>query len=271
MLLPRTLIALSFFLLATQARAAAPDGSPLVEKQWSVDGTARTALLAAPRGASTQPSPVVFVFHGHGGSARQAARSFDLHRLWPEAIVVYPQGLPTPGALTDPQGRRNGWQKALGDQDDRDLHFFDAMLKTLRTDYKVDDRRVYCTGHSNGGAFTYLLWDARGDTFAAVAPSSAAYRSFAHLKPKPALHVAGEKDPLVGYPMQQRMMAAVRHLDGCAADGQPWPAPAPLTGTLYPSEGGTPFVSLIHPGGHELPAAAPELIVRFFKEHAKPS
>jgi len=60
--------------------------------------------------------PVVLVFHGHGGTARYAARTFALHRHWPEAIVVYPQGLNTPGRRTDPEGRRPGWQHAAGEQ-----------------------------------------------------------------------------------------------------------------------------------------------------------
>ena len=91
-----------------------------------------------------------------------AAANFAYHELWPEAIAVYMQGLNTPGALTDPEGKKPGWQKTVGDQNDRDLKFFDAVLATLKKDYKVDEKRIYATGHSNGGGFTYLLWAARG-------------------------------------------------------------------------------------------------------------
>ena len=259
-------IGLVLLLMGTGSRAA---DVPLVERQWQIDDTPRKALWAIPDSAKATPSPLVFVFHGHGGTMENAAKSFGIHRLWPEAIVVYMQGLPTPGALTDPQGKLPGWQKTLGDQNDRDLKFFDAVLKTLREQYKVDDKQIYCTGHSNGGAFTYLLWAERGETFAAVAPSAAAYRRYQDLKPKPALHVAGQNDHLVAYAMQQRMMDFVRQLDGCSATGQPWATSGPLVGTLYPSDKGTPFVSLIFPGGHQFPAEAPGLIVRFFKEHQK--
>jgi polyhydroxybutyrate depolymerase len=55
----------------------------------------------------------------------------------------------------------------------------------------LDVKRIYCTGHSNGGGFTYLLWLARGDVFAAVAPSSAAARYANQLPPKPALILGG--------------------------------------------------------------------------------
>jgi polyhydroxybutyrate depolymerase len=204
------------------------------------------------------------VFHGHGGNSRNAARSFGIHRQWPEAIAVYPQGLNTPGRRTDPEGKKPGWQHGAGAQGDRDLKFFDAMLARLRQDYKVDQKRIYSTGHSNGGGFTYLLWAERGSVFAAVAPSgSAAIRSLPKLKPKPCLHIAGEKDPLVKFSWQKATMDAVRKLNGCEGDGQEWAKDS----KLYPSKSGTPLVTFIHPGGHGFPAEAPPLIVRFFKEH----
>ena len=87
-----------------------------------------------------------------------AARSFQIHERWDEAIVVYMQGLNTPGQLTDPEGKKRGWQKEKGDQKDRDLRFFDEVLKAMKSEYKVDVKRIYSTGHSNGGGFTYLLW-----------------------------------------------------------------------------------------------------------------
>ena len=177
--------------------------------------------------------------------------------------MVYMQGLPTVGQLTDPQGQRNGWQAAAGDNGDRDLKFFDAVLALLKQDYNVDAKRIYATGHSNGGGFTYLLWLTRNDVFAAVAPCAAVARYAAQLKPKPAMPIAGEKDPLVKFAWQQRMMDEVRKLDGCAATGEPWAADC----TLYPSAKGTPVVTFIHPGGHIVPATAPALIVKFFKEH----
>ena len=34
--------------------------------------------------------------------------------------------------------------------------------------FKIDEKRVYATGHSNGGGFTYLLWTCRPDAFAAL-------------------------------------------------------------------------------------------------------
>lgn len=240
------------------------DAAEPVRREWSVDGVAREALVYAPPAAKTAPTPVVFAFHGHGGTMRNAARSFAYHTHWPEAIVVYMQGLNTPGRLTDPEGKRTGWQHGPGEQKDRDLKFFDAVLAALKTDYKVDDRRVYCTGHSNGGGFTYLLWATRGDVFAAVAPSAAtAGRVLKDLKPLPVLHVAGEKDDLVKFDWQKRMIDQLRKLNGCDTDGKEWAKRC----TLYPSKTGTPVVAYIHPGDHKFPADVPPVVVKFFKEH----
>ena len=230
---------------------------------FTVDGVTRTALVYVPPTAKTVSTPLIFVFHGHGGNARQVARSFSMDRQWPEAISVYMQGLDTPGQLTDPQGNRPGWQAAIGDQEDRDLKFFDAVLARLKQDYVVDAKRIYCTGHSNGGGFTYLLWLARAEVFAAVAPSSAAAKYADKLSPKPALILGGQNDPLVKFVWQERTMAAVRKVNGCAATGEPWDKQC----TLYPSNGGTPLVTCIFPGGHQFNPAEPALIVKFFKEH----
>lgn len=255
-----------FLALALLSRAAAQQALPenFQRVALTVGPDARHAFVHSPPSAKTTPAPVVFVFHGHGGTAPNAARSFAIHQHWPEAIVVYPQGLNTPGRLTDPEGKKTGWQHGPGEQGDRDLEFFDALLAKLKTDLRVDDRRIYSTGHSNGGGFTYLLWAERGDVFAAVAPSgSAALRTVSKLKPKPAMHIAGEKDPLVKYDWQKLTMTGLRKLNGCDADGTAWGEHT----TFYASKTGTPVVTFIHPGGHEFPKAAPALIVKFFKQH----
>ena len=258
-----SLRALAFLLFAVVRISAAEE---LVHRKLTVDGVEREALVHVPPTAKGTAAPVVFAFHGHGGSMNNAARSFSYHTQWPEAIVVYPQGLNTAGKLTDPEGKKAGWQNVAGTNGDRDLKFFDAMLENLQLNYKVDAKRIYSTGHSNGGGFTYLLWAVRGDRFAAVAPcAAAALKLHSQLQPKPVLHLAGEKDPLVKYEWQQTTMAALRKLNQCG-EGQPWGTFC----TLYPSKIGAPVVTYIHPGGHTFPSEAPATIVKFFKEHAKP-
>lgn len=238
--------------------------------EWKFGGVTREALIWIPDVVPTNGCPLVFAFHGHGGSAAQAARSFRMHEVWPEAVVVYMQGLPTPGQLTDPEGKKNSWNSKPDDPENRDLKFFDAVLNSIQAETKIDPKRIYSMGHSNGGGFTYCLWAARGDRFAAVAPSGALSKDGLPLmKPKPVLHLAGETDPLVKFAWQDWMIQADRKLNRCEKTGVPWASSGDLTGTLYPSATGHPVVTLLHPGGHTFPKEAPELIVRFFKEHAR--
>ena len=262
----RSLCGAWLLVLATASSLLAEEPA---RREWTIDGVAREGLVYVPPKAKSEPTPVVFAFHGHGGRAAATARTFSVHTHWPEAIAVYLQGLNTPGRLTDPEGKRPGWQHSVGNMEDRDLKFFDAVLASLRKDYKVDDARIYSTGHSNGGGFTYLLWAARGDQFAAVAPSgAAAAQSRELLKPKPVMHLGGETDPLVRFAWQQATIDFVRKLNECG-EGQPWDGDKLCT--LYPSKLNTPVVTYIHPGGHQFTSEAMPLVVKFFKEHAKPS
>lgn len=239
-----------------------------VERRWTIGDDQRVALVCLPEKAIETPAPLIFVFHGHGGTMRNAMKTFGLHKLWPEAVVVCPQGLNTPGQLTDPEGKRSGWQSSAGQLGDRDLKFVDKILADLKSEHTIDLDRIYATGHSNGGGFTYLLWAERGDTFAAVAPSSAAgMKHLPKMKPKPVMHIAGETDPLVRYPMQKRMIEMVRGKNGCEPSGKPWHDVKFCT--EYESNQGTPVVTLIHPGGHKFETTAPSAIVRFFKEHPR--
>jgi polyhydroxybutyrate depolymerase len=166
----------------------------------------------------------------------------------------------------DPDGKRTGWQIEPGAQGDRDLKFFDAMLATMKDKVATDPRQVYVTGFSNGGRFTYVLWAMRPAVFAAYAPCAGLPTLGSHsLKPAPAMIVAGEKDPLVQFAKQREQIEALKKLNGCSEAGTEWAKGC----VIYRSKADTPLVTLIHTGGHVLPAEAPGLIVKFFKEHAR--
>ena len=251
-------------LLLTMVFTADP---ALNRMEVQVDGITREALVSIPEGASKEkPAPVVFGFHGHGGNMRNASRQFGIEKLWPEAVVVYMQGLNTP-TRRDPTGDKPGWQNRPGLQGDRDLKAFDAFLALVKSKTAIDESRIYSTGHSNGGGFTYCLWEARRDVFAAIAPSSANPPIADSLKPIPLFHVSGKADAVVPFDGQVRTVEAVRKINGCDEKGTEWAKDC----TIYKSEKGTPVVWLVHDGGHEYERRAPALIVQFFKEHKKAS
>src|SRR5438094_7300379 len=162
---------------------------------WTIDGEKREALVYSPAPTiSNIKHPLVFAFHGHGGNMHGASQLMHIQSLWPAAIVVYPQGLPTV-STHDPQGQRAGWQQEAGQNGDRDLKFFDAMLATMKQTYTVDDARIYTTGFSNGGAFSYLLWAERGKILAAVGECAGRLWDSVHLtQPRAFLAIAGRTD-----------------------------------------------------------------------------
>jgi polyhydroxybutyrate depolymerase len=236
--------------------------------RWTINGERREALVIFPDAPRTKPAPVVFVFHGHGSTMEAFARRWDVHKLWPAAVAVYMQGLPT-ASRVDPKGKKAGWQSLAGTEGDRDLKFVDAVLKTVHEKHAIDDDRVYATGQSNGGGFTYVLWSARPGIFAVYAPCSAIlrYPEDLSLKPGAVLHIAGETDQTAPFEMQLKSMAEVRKINGCTNAPIDWGADC----KLYPrkTNSGAPFVSFIHPGGHGPPPHAFETIIKFFKQHPR--
>lgn len=246
---------------------AGPFAADAELRQLSIDGTTREALVFPPTVTGDDPPPLVFVFHGHGGSMHAMARRFRMHRLWPEAVVVVPQGLNTPGRY-DPEGRRPGWQKRPGDQQDRDLKFFDALRHAVDSAYRIDADRVYATGHSNGGGFTYLLSQARPGVFAAIAPSAAGaggLRGIREPQPIPVLHLAGRRDTVVPFAGQMRTVDRLKRINQCTDTGADW-APGCVR---YASAVGAPVITFLHDGGHQFPQDGPPHIVRFFREHRR--
>jgi polyhydroxybutyrate depolymerase len=249
--------------------AKAPEG--FVEREWAIDGVKRTALVRIPAAVSGQVA-VVFCWHGHGGRAVQSAGKWGYDSADKTSILVFPQGLPTVSPLVDKAGRMPGWQTTVGGEGDRDIHLFDAILADLKKEQPVDARRIFSMGHSNGAAFSYLLWQARPEIIAAIGSVAGGLRGDSKsLPPMPVIHVAGEKDPLVKFTWQQATFAAVRRFNSCTEEGKPWAKEGVLDATIFASTKGAPLVTAIHGGGHEYAKGSTELIVRFFQENPKPA
>jgi polyhydroxybutyrate depolymerase len=249
--------------------AKAPEG--FVERSWTVDGAKRTALVRMPAGVSGQVA-VVFCWHGHGGRSTHSASRWGYAEIDTTSILVFPQGLPTVSPLVDKEGRMPGWQTTVDSEGGRDIKLFDAILADLKKEHAVDARRIFSMGHSNGAAFSYLLWQARPEVIAAIGSVAGGLRGDSKsLPPMPVIHVAGEKDPLVKFAWQQATFAAVKRFNSCTEEGKPWAKEGVLDATIFASTKGAPLVTAIHGGGHEYPKGSTELIVRFFKENPKPA
>ena len=259
-------IAASLVAASLVTAAAARQPGPLSRQTWTVGGVTRSAMVASPTApVPSDGSPLVLVFHGHGGTAQNSARTFAIHTHWPEAVVIYAQGLPTAGLLTDPGGLKPGWQHAPGTEGDRDLKYVDAMLTWARSRFRIDPARIYAAGHSNGGTMTYVLLAARPDVFAAFAPSASVFRRdlIASAKPKPALIILGEKDQLVPPAAQHASLDQTLRLNQASRTGEPWSG---RYATLHKSPIGADVAAYVHPGDHTMPGDAGALMVKFFRE-----
>jgi polyhydroxybutyrate depolymerase len=252
--------------LAVWLSCVVPAMAAVADREWDVDGTKRTGIVCTPEATAHQPAPgwpVVFVFHGHGGSARQIRRQFKTDTLWPDAVVVYLQGLPTVGQLTDKDGEKPGWDSIDGPDKNKDVRFYDVVLKDLIDHQHIDPKRVFSTGHSNGGGFSFTLWAYRGDTLAAIASSSAiaSQKEIPLLKPKPAMMSSGRNDPLVKFEWQIKMIDRLKTLNGITGNGKAWGT----DGTWYSSDNKTPLATIVYDGRHAPPTDIGQRVVDFFK------
>jgi polyhydroxybutyrate depolymerase len=235
---------------------------------WTVDGVQREALVFAPApvlGTNVQTVPLLFAFHGHGGTAKAASQVMHLQTLWPGAVIVYPQGLKTPSQV-DPQGNFPGWQVRAGQAglNDRDLKFFDAMLATMHQKFPVDHERIYATGFSNGAIFTYLLWAERAKALAALGIVAGLLDPAEHFTlPRAVVVIGGVNDNVLPFSSQLQTIQLDRQIDNVTGPGQPC---GPIC-TFYPSSSQTPVVTRIHHGGHVYPPWAGAAIVEFLKLH----
>lgn len=237
-----------------------------IELSVEVEGVKRTALVVLPTKEAKEGSPLIFCFHGHSGTARNAYNAYPLYQYWPEATVVYPQGLPT-RTPRDKEGKGNGWQANNGIKPNKDLQMFEAMLAKIKKDYKIDEHRLYIMGHSNGGAFTYYLWIHSGVEFAAIGPSASAGAGFLKLGPPTSVfHQAGKNDTVVAFTSQERQIERVRK--GLGFDEKPAKVDGKLT--IYNGPNGIELATYIHNGVHTYARDANEHLVEFFKKHRKP-
>lgn len=225
------------------------------------DGVQRYALVYTPRSNFRTPRPLVFVFHGRGGSMHGISKKIDIHNFWAEAIVVYPQGMWCEG------GYRDGFGWIINDTEDegRDIRFFDVLLEYLLKNYDVDSSNIFATGHSNGGGFTYALWALRGDKFKGFAPSaSSSHRLGENAQkrvPKPVFIMAGELDEIVKIDRVRRDVAEAKRINGCTDS----PSKFTEATTIYYGENGADVVDAIHPFGHEIQRDMLHEMVDFFK------
>ena len=165
-------------------------------------GRQRSYIVHVPAGAPGE-LPVLLAFHGGGGNAKgfQAYAELDAVADREHFLVVYPNGT---GLFANRLLTWNAGDNCCGyalRNKVNDLGFVATLLGDLENRTQVDRRRVYATGHSNGGIFAHRLGAERSGIIAAIAPVAGALdlKSFAPTRPMPVLHIHSVDDPRALY------------------------------------------------------------------------
>jgi poly(3-hydroxybutyrate) depolymerase len=211
----------------------------------TLDGGARTYDVVVP--AAYQPgvpAPLAFVFHGAGGSSKQA-EGYGLQQAAAAAnqagIFAFPQGTTNYGSST-------GWDDFSCTSPDTAL--FDAIVTRLEADYCIAPDRIFATGFSWGGDFTDVLGSCRGSVLRAVASGSGGFYIKANAEDVAYRFTYGTKD--TAYSQAQFAMALMEFHDANHCSSTTTPSdPSPClayTGCDHP------VVYCSYAGmGHQLP------------------
>ncbi len=205
---------------------------------------------------ASHPYPVIFGFHGRGGSADGVTNNYYLGLEVPggtPSIFVYPDGLPD-------DNDQKGWPNTNG----RDVAFFDAILAELATGYCIDENRVFSTGHSYGGMMSHTLACERASVLRAVAPVAGAMFFGGNCSGQiAALGIHGNPDGTVDYEQGLSAIERLIEANGCDESST---APYEPTDhcTSYACAAGYPVVWCEHQEDHAWPDFASATIKAFF-------
>jgi len=164
------------------------------------DGIDREYFLYVPDSYDGSVAvPIVFNFHGFGGSVEEFMEYADLRSVAETNtfILVYPQGSCLEGS--------SHWNPCPNGPDNKseadDFGFIEAMINQISSEYNIDLDRVYAGGYSNGGMMAYGLANYKSDLIAAVASVSGTMLNCTGSTnhPMPVVHLHGTSDDVVSY------------------------------------------------------------------------
>ena len=139
---------------AAVSASAAPSGA-VMRRALAVKGMKRTYVQYVPRNLKPN-APLLFVFHGSGGDGEGmreiTGEEFDMLADANGFVVIYPDGFQT----TWNDCRKASPQPARRMNID-DKSFIDAMIEKQVADNRIDRKRIFAAGWSNGGQLAYRL------------------------------------------------------------------------------------------------------------------
>ena len=147
----------------------------------------------------TSSIPLLFNFHGFGGSASEYLEYADMRSLAESDtfVLIYPQGSCLNGSSHWNPCPSGGDNKSTAD----DVGFVESILNEISSQYNIDPERIYATGYSNGGMMAYGLANYKSDLIAAVGSVSGAMLDCTETSshPMPIVHLHGTSDDVIPY------------------------------------------------------------------------
>jgi polyhydroxybutyrate depolymerase len=284
-----------------------PESAETASEYLMVGGVNRHYLMVVPSSKDwAQAFPVVFVFHPKNTDAALIEHGLAFPELAQQRrfIAVFPDGL-------DHQwnGGREKAASAASESSD-DVAFVAAILDSVGSRYRIDPKRIYATGISNGAIFCYTLAARMSDRIAAIGPVAGAVgisipEKFTPAQPVSVIAFNGTDDtyvPYRGYPDPDAGLLSCPDsiafwvkADGCSEKPEitPLPRVGPDDGTnvvRYAFENGAHHSAVVSyviaHGGHTWPGQrsvpndpkgrstmsvdATKEILDFFDQHPKP-
>ncbi len=162
-------------------------GLPMCADEITVDGTKRNYILYVPSNLG-EDRPLLISCHGMNQDAAYQRNMLQIESVADTAkfVTVFP----------------NGIDKSWDISGDRDLRFMQALIDEMVKKYAIDPDRVYLSGFSMGGMFTYHAMNRMADKIAAFAPISGYPMwggNYSSSRPVPIIHTHGTTDDVVGF------------------------------------------------------------------------
>lgn len=205
---PKLFLVLSVSLLPACDKSEDPDSDTVYNSYQSinVDGMERTFVLNLP---PTYPDTkgdfaLVIGMHGGGGKGRHFGEAYHFNEKSDEAnfIAVYPEGVQSDGPLKARTWNAGTCCDYAMETNVDDIKFISELIDFLTAEYRVDPKRIYAAGMSNGGMMAYRLACDLSNKIAAVAGVSTTMVMNIPCSPNspiPVLHIQSKVDESVPF------------------------------------------------------------------------
>ena len=148
---------------------------------------------------ATNPTPLVFNFHGYTSNAFDQMWYGDFRSIADTAgfIIAHPMGSLDNSGITH-------WNVGWGGSTVDDIGFTAALIDSLSANYNINQDRIYSTGMSNGGYFSYHLACNLSTKIAAIASVTGAMSQYTQTicnpsHPTPVMEIHGTADLTVPF------------------------------------------------------------------------